>query len=533
MATRTSSHKTIGNSVYDIVKDLRADAASLTFPIDIAGSSRATEAKRLLLAQLDDHLLPRLAELSTPAVVVIAGSTGAGKSTIANTIVGSELSPAGILRPTTLEPVLIVHPHDVELMAKTTLVADVKIVESTQIPRGIALLDAPDLDSVRKENRENARRLLESADLWLFVTTAQRYGDALPWKTLTSAADRGTSIAMILNRVPPTSVRTITNDLTARLAVYDLESTELFVIEDQGPSGAQLAKKHVEHVSQWLQKVSGTDQAQHVIISTLKGALAALPPRLEELADATDLQVAARKTVTVEARRLLVRTVANVRNLVADHALFAGAGESAWSLFKATAHLDRAFDRSGYAKGSKRTAQARATAAQGALPLLLNVASTAGKDTIQASRTSLAHGLENIEGGSIVNPLHFPDRDQEIEQVIDTWNAAVGQGLASYCAEHATKQVNSAVKAFGHEALHAVIVAAVLGEADAIDTARRLLGNESEQFIGDARAALADHYDRLILGEYVHVTTELEKLGVHDGSSARIRVRLAELKKLR
>ena len=38
----------------------------------------AEDSRRRLLDQLDDHLLPRLRELSAPGFVVVAGSTGGG-----------------------------------------------------------------------------------------------------------------------------------------------------------------------------------------------------------------------------------------------------------------------------------------------------------------------------------------------------------------------------------------------------------------------------------------------------------------------
>src|SRR4029079_9614213 len=53
----------------------------------------------------------------------------------------------------------------------------VRLVASTAIPPGLALLDAPDIDSVVAANRELARQLLAAADLWLFVTTGARLGD--------------------------------------------------------------------------------------------------------------------------------------------------------------------------------------------------------------------------------------------------------------------------------------------------------------------------------------------------------------------
>ncbi|WP_448629803.1 dynamin family protein [Cellulomonas soli] len=59
---------------------------------------------------LAEHLVPRLTELSAPAVVVVSGSTGAGKSTLVNSLVGSEVSAAGVLRPTTRRPVLVHNP---------------------------------------------------------------------------------------------------------------------------------------------------------------------------------------------------------------------------------------------------------------------------------------------------------------------------------------------------------------------------------------------------------------------------------------
>src|SRR5690625_6486228 len=50
----------------------------------------------------------------------------------------------------------------------------------TAVPPGLALLDTPDIDSVAAGNRELARQLLRAADLWLFVTTANRYADSVP-----------------------------------------------------------------------------------------------------------------------------------------------------------------------------------------------------------------------------------------------------------------------------------------------------------------------------------------------------------------
>ena len=73
-----------------------------------------------------------------------------------------------------------------------------QLVPHPALPAGLALLDAPDIDSVVVGNRELAAQLLAAADLWLFVTTAARYADAVPWELLHTAQRRGTALAVVL-----------------------------------------------------------------------------------------------------------------------------------------------------------------------------------------------------------------------------------------------------------------------------------------------------------------------------------------------
>ena len=81
-------------------------------PLDVPGRPSAETARRRLLAQLDDYVLPRLRSLDAPLLAVVGGSTGAGKSTLVNSVVGAQVSRAGVLRPTTTSPVLVHHPDD-------------------------------------------------------------------------------------------------------------------------------------------------------------------------------------------------------------------------------------------------------------------------------------------------------------------------------------------------------------------------------------------------------------------------------------
>ena len=118
------------------------------------------------------------------------------------------------------------------------------MTDDVLLPLGVAetlldaVLDAPDLDSVLESNRESAHRLLEAADLWLFVTTAARYGDALPWRVLQDAVERQTTIAMVLNRVAPESLPEVRGDLLERLRSHGLQGAPLFVVQSAGSGSA-------------------------------------------------------------------------------------------------------------------------------------------------------------------------------------------------------------------------------------------------------------------------------------------------------
>ena len=234
---------------------LRTELVRARFTLDLDDAARAQAVRQATVQQIDDYILPRLENLDAPLLTVVGGSTGAGKSTLVNSLVNKVVSPASAIRPTTRHPVLLVSPADVAWFSDTRVLPDLarvirqeqsstraiqtstapahlSLVETSAIPRDIAVIDAPDIDSVAKDNRALARQLLAAADLWLFVTTANRYADAAAWNLLDQAAARGVTVGVVLNRVPSGAIGEVVADLRAMLDSRALENAPIFVVEE-------------------------------------------------------------------------------------------------------------------------------------------------------------------------------------------------------------------------------------------------------------------------------------------------------------
>lgn len=282
-----------GAPALDVVLDVEQHLRAIAFPLDLDGAAQARALQRRVLAQISSHLVPRLRQGDLPAVVVVGGPTGAGKSTLVNTLAGEQVTEAGVLRPTTRRPVLVVHPSDAEAMSHHPVLARAELATAAGLPRGIALLDAPDLDSVDSENRNLAVELVETADLWLFVTTANRYGDALPWEILDVVRERGVTIGVVLDRVPESALDEVRRDLHQRLATAGFETIPLFVVPDAGPHEGPLEAELVSEIAQWLSLLGTRAASREVVARTLRGVWGPLRSEVRQLLDAALAQIAA------------------------------------------------------------------------------------------------------------------------------------------------------------------------------------------------------------------------------------------------
>jgi hypothetical protein len=331
--------------------------AATRFTLHSAGAEQAVAAARTTVAQLDDYLLPRLRRLDAPLLVVVGGSTGAGKSTLVNSLVRTPVSPAGVLRPTTRAPVLVCNPTDAPWFSQNHLLPgltrtsgptndpeSLQVVTAPGLAPGLAFLDAPDIDSVVAANRALAGQLLAAADLWLFVTTAARYADAVPWSLLRTARERGTTVALVLDRVPTGAADEIGPHLTGMLRDNGLRSVPVFVLPELDLDGQGLLPERViGPLRRWFDLLAKSIPARTAIVrQTVGGAIDALGPATAQLAAAADDQVAAAQVLDDAVRGAYHNAFQTIQRGMADGVLLRGEVLARWQELVGTGDLMRA-----------------------------------------------------------------------------------------------------------------------------------------------------------------------------------------------
>lgn len=339
-------------------------------------TEHGTATARTLLAamarQLDDYILPRSASVDNPLTIVVGGSTGAGKSTLVNTLLGEPLTQSGAIRPTTRHPVLLHRAEDEVALSPERFLPtlprtrtsgmnagsqalpglDPKIaralipITTSALPQGIALIDAPDIDSVSGENRTLAKELLSAADLWLFVTTANRYADAVPWELLHEAAARSIAIAVVLNRVPEGDEEAIENDLRRMLDEAGIHAVLIHTVTEQPrDESGMLAPVSLAPLTLWIRELGADAPARAAIArQTLAGAVETLAGNLQVLAAEQARQQAAHQSLATIAAEEYEDALTTIDGALSDGSLLRGEVLSRWHDFVGTGDFFRSLD---------------------------------------------------------------------------------------------------------------------------------------------------------------------------------------------
>lgn len=344
------------NTLVDLATQLRKALAKIDFALPLSQTAETKQWVDASLLQLNDYVIPRLHSIEAPLLAVVGGSTGAGKSTLINSLVAQVVSTPGVIRPTTKAPVLVHHPDDAQWFASARILPSLarslhetndtrslQIVSSKAAYRRLALLDAPDIDSVDANNRALATQLLAAADLWVFVTSAARYADAVPWDYLDQAVGNGAAVAVVVDRVPPAAMTAVPAHLAEMMAERGLGDSPLFVIpetitDEQGI----LPPSAVKPIKDWLDFLASSriNRAQ-IVLHTLDGALVALEAGLEQVADQLAAQSQALYRLKTDAESIYEQAKLSARTFSADGSLLRGEVMARWQDFVGTGEIMR------------------------------------------------------------------------------------------------------------------------------------------------------------------------------------------------
>jgi cellulose biosynthesis protein BcsQ len=125
-----------------------------------------------------------------PTTVAIVGSSGSGKSVIVNAVVGHDVAPVGVVRPTTTRATMYGGSGPVSLASQS------EYVHVPSMRAGLLIIDTP----AWEHDPEAVRAAVTAADLVVVVATPSRYADA-SLATLIHAIPAKRPSAVVLNRI--------------------------------------------------------------------------------------------------------------------------------------------------------------------------------------------------------------------------------------------------------------------------------------------------------------------------------------------
>jgi len=429
--------------------ELRTAVGLVSLPLPLPGAAEQRQAVRDITAQLDDYVLPRLATIDAPLLAVVGGSTGAGKSTLVNSLVRRRVSAPGVIRPTTRAPVLVHHGADARWFADDRILPglarstgnaqdprSLQLVVDDSMPPGLALLDAPDIDSVVTENRQLAAQLLAAADLWLFVTSAARYADAVPWDFLISAAERSAAVAVVLDRVPPRAIAEIPPHLGQMMNERGLGDSVLFAVPETAVDAEGLLPvAAVQPIRGWLAALAAdrTSRAR-VVHQTLDGAIRALVGKAPLLALAVEEQLEVIARLRAEVDQSYAEAVRTVSVQSADGTLLRGEVLARWHEFVGTGEFFRALEQKigwlrdrvvAALRGEPPETRNLKVAVESGLESLLRDEADAAAERAEASWQAHAAGRQLVADSPVDLSRSSPEFARATERAIRDWQGAV------------------------------------------------------------------------------------------------------------
>jgi energy-coupling factor transporter ATP-binding protein EcfA2 len=483
--TGSATGRTTGAEMVTALVRLRSVLQEAALPLELPGVEASRAARAEMVDQLEDYVIPRVVTLEAPLLAVVGGSTGAGKSTLVNSLVGTRVTESGVLRPTTRSPVLVHNPADAHWFGPGRLLPELErvsrptvdprslqLVPLDVVPEGLAILDAPDIDSVEESNRHLAAELLAAADLWIFVTSAARYADQVPWDFLRRAAERSAAVAIVLDRTPADAVETVSTHLARMLAARGLKDSPLFTVNetelnDQG----LLPPRQVAEIRRWLSQLGVDADARAAMVKqTLDGAIRGLARRAHTVADACVEQTDTAQRLRAGADAAYDEEIRRILDATADGTLLRGEVLVRWQEFVGTGELLRSLEQRvgrlrdrmvNAVKGKPQQAERVSVAVESSLETLILEHAEAAAERAEASWQTLAPGQELLS--DVGEDLGRASRGlrRKAERAVREWQQDV---LDMVRTEGADKRTTARFLAYGVNGLSVSLMVVVFAQ---------------------------------------------------------------------
>jgi GTPase Era involved in 16S rRNA processing len=214
-----------------------------------------------------DRASGRLRLSADHTVVAIAGATGSGKSSTFNALTGLELSAVGVRRPTTSWASACVWGREgaEELLDWLGIPPRHQTTRDSMLDSGrrgsgdneldgVVLLDLPDHDSTEVSHHLEVDRLVQLADLLVWVLDPQKYADAaIHDRYLAPLATHQDVMVVVLNHidtVPEERRAAMVDDVRRLLAADGLDRVPVIALSArQGTGVAELKREIADRVA--------------------------------------------------------------------------------------------------------------------------------------------------------------------------------------------------------------------------------------------------------------------------------------------
>jgi hypothetical protein len=423
-----------------------------------------------------------------------------------------------------------------------------QLVAIDSLPPGLAVLDAPDIDSVEEQNRQLASQLLAAADLWLFVTSAARYADQVPWGFLKAAAERSTAVAVVLDRTAPEAAVEVSGHLGQMMAERGLGDSRLFtVLESPVDAAGLLPPEAVAPIREWLHELAADTSARSAVVrQTLDGAVRSLGRRTYEIADAAAAQAETAARLRADAGQAYDEAARAIAAATQDGTMLRGEVLARWQEFVGTGELLRSLEERigrlrdwlvGAIRGQPPAAQRVTVAVESGLETLILEHAESAAERAEVSWRSLDAGQRLLAAAD--QDLGRASRGfrGDVERAVRDWQQGV---LDLVRSEGADRRSTARVLAYGVNGLGVALMIVIFAQTAGVTGAEvgvaggtavvgqkvleAVFGDQAVRRLAEqARRDLQERVDSLLDAQCARFLEVLERAPVDPDAAERLR----------